>query len=94
MKGLLGKVEWWHLALGLVAVGAGWRALGAPGQASGPRMDEDIQLQASAYQLPSDFFHFSPVSWAGRAHPYPAGVGQNIASLMDRSAPDWADCDR
>ena len=57
-------------------------------------MDEDIQLQASAYQLPSDFFHFSPVSWAGRAHPYPNGVGQNIASLMDRSAPDWADCDR
>lgn len=93
MKELLGKVEWWHLAIGVFAVGAGWRALGAPGNVK-PVGDEDIQLQANTYALPSEFWHMSPVSWAGRKHPYPQGVGQNIASLMDRSAPDWADCDR
>jgi hypothetical protein len=93
VKELLGKLEWWHLAIGVVAIGAGWRALGAPASAR-PVGDEDIQLQARAYALPDEFFHFSPVSWAGRTHPYPRGVGQNIASLMDRSAPDWADCDR
>jgi hypothetical protein len=93
MKELLGKLEWWHVAAGVLAVGAGWRALGAPA-ATRPAGDEDIQLQARAYTLPDEFFHFSPVSWAGRQHPYPRGVGQGIAALMTRSAPDWADCDR
>jgi hypothetical protein len=89
------KVEWWHLALAAGAAGVLWRAAGAPGRAKVPPGDETIQLQVRPYALPDDFFHFAPVSWAGRQHPYPRQVGANVApGLRSRQVPDWADCDR
>jgi len=84
------KLEWWHLALVLIPAGLVWRALGAPGQPK-PMGDEDIQRQARDYALPTEFWHFSPVSWAGRCHPYPRGVGEMLKS---QQVPDWSDVDR
>jgi len=96
---LPGKLEWWHAVVAAAVVGAAWWALGGGGQGATiggvlPIGSEDIQLRAATYMLPSDFFHYSPVSWAGRAHPYPASVGPAVAGLMNRQARDWADCDR
>jgi hypothetical protein len=87
------RVQWWHAALGLVVVGAVWRGLGAPATVT-PEGDETMQLRARSYALPSEYWHYSPVTWAGRRHPYPKGIGEGLGHLHDRSAPDWADCDR
>lgn len=91
----LDSVEWWHVALVLLAGGLWWRLSGAQGaNALASYSDESIQMHVAPYGLPSDFMHWTPVSWAGRRHPYPAGIGENVGELCYTGPPDYADMDR
>jgi hypothetical protein len=54
---------------------------------------EDIQLHALPKSLPTEFVHWSPVSWAGRCHGYPGAVGAGLTHLIYKGAPDYADQD-
>jgi hypothetical protein len=58
-----------------------------------PAGTEDLDMLGSATGLPSEFAHWSPVSWAGRCRPYPAAWYGQIGALVNKQLPDYADMD-
>lgn len=84
--------EGWAAAALVLGVGL-WLATGGQ-HVTWPATDEDVQYGPAAPPgLPSDFVHWSPVSWAGRDRPYPSAWCGQIPALINRSVPDFADED-
>jgi hypothetical protein len=87
--------HWEGIAAGAILAAVGfWAFTGRGGHAPFPPGSEDLQMDAYPIGLPSEFMHWSPVSWAGRSHPYPTQWCGQISSLIDRQQPDYADLDR
>lgn len=85
--------KWKGWAAGAVLLGAAlWFATGGP-QQDWPAGTEDLDVIARPVGLPSEFVHWSPVSWAGRCRPYPAAWYGQIGALVNRQMPDYADMD-
>jgi hypothetical protein len=83
--------ETWAIAAGLLAVVL-WYATSGP-ESNWPAGTEDLDMLSHPLGLPSEFMHWSPVSWAGRKHPYPSSYCGQIGALVNRQLPDYADMD-
>lgn len=86
--------HWETLAGGGILLGVAlWALTGGGPRATWPAGSEDLQPESYPAGLPSEYFHWSPVTWAGRRHPYPAGWCGRLPGLIDRQMPDYADRD-
>lgn len=85
--------EWKAWGLGAVLLGAAlWYGTGSQKQ-NWPAGTEDLDMLSHPQGLPSEFAHWSPVSWAGRGRPYPSTWYGQIGALVNRQLPDYADTD-